>query len=138
MPGRGAGTFSLEPPGHFSRTRSRLKISLLRIPIQDLCKTEFVCLFFPILFECKSFRPVPTIAGLGGVTGPLPRLNEGGRATGNKVVKKTEFARQRWLPGIYRLGIQIRLVALAKLENNIETRALLKEGAQMRVSFKKC
>ena len=39
------------------------------------------------------------------------------------------FARQGWVPGIYRLGDEIRLVNLAKLENNIETRALLKEDA---------
>ena len=85
LPGRGAGTFSLEPPGHFNHTRNRSRP-----------KIHFSASLFKI------------------------------------------FARQGWVPGIYRLGDQIRLVDLAKLENNIETRALLKEDAQMRVSFKKC
>ena len=49
IPRRGAGTFSLEPPGHFSltRNRSRQKKSLL-IPIQDLCKTVMGARHLPI------------------------------------------------------------------------------------------
>ena len=47
------------------------------------------------------------------------------------------FERQGWVSGIYRLDVQIRLEDLTKLKNNIETRALLKEDAQMRISLKK-
>ena len=47
-----------------------------------------VCLF--VLLEFRSFRSIQTIAGPGGVIGPLPRPNEGERTTGDKVAKKAE------------------------------------------------
>ena len=52
-----------------------------------------VCLL--VLVEFRSSRPIRTIAGPGGVIGPLPRPNEGGRTTGNKVAKKAEYTRSK-------------------------------------------
>ena len=64
-----------------------------RLPLfaLDLISSHSSMLFVFVLFEFRSFRSVRTIAGPGGVIGPLPRPNEGGRTTGNKVAKKAEY-----------------------------------------------
>ena len=43
---------------------------------------------FFLFFEFRSFRSITTIAGPGGVIGPLPRPNKGGRTTKKKAAKR--------------------------------------------------
>ena len=53
---------------------------------EDRCLPDLL-----FLFEFRSFRSVRSIAGRGGVIGPLSRPNSGGRTTGEKLAKKADF-----------------------------------------------
>ena len=67
-----------------------------------------------------SFRSIRTIAGPGGVIGPLPRPNEGGRTTGNKVAKKAEYINRNGKGAIQRMftGKSV-VILLMQLKNSI-------------------
>ena len=56
--------------------------------------------FLFVLFEFRSFRCVRTIAGPGGVIGPLPSAKIGGQTKDENVARQAEYKVVTFLRGL--------------------------------------